>query len=266
MKYLALIPLLCLLAACQHAPSSRPTPTSPVPGPASLPATPLSALEQLRQLDDWTLAGRIAYREGLKILPGVSLTWHQQAEHFAADFVAPLGQGSLHIEGTPAHVSLSSSDGQHLSSDAPEQLIADKTGIQLPLASLSLWLRGVPDAQARDLSNDSEGLPQEFHSGDWQISVLERLFIPGNTISDDTISGNATAAQDAGTDAGTNTSNGLWLPRKLKLVNGNRQVTVIARDWQAASLMPAPEPPAAPAEPAPAEAPAVTESAPVATP
>ena len=150
-----------LLVAC----SMQPTP--PVADPERAWA---QHRERLQDLEQWRIRGRMALST-----PDDSwqadLVWSQQQRDFRIQLIAPLGQGTLVLQGTPAGAELRSSEepAPVRAADA-ESLLYRRTGLRMPVESLRYWVRGLPaPGGAPQLKLDPQGRLQSLQQFGWRV-------------------------------------------------------------------------------------------------
>lgn len=131
-------PLLAAVAVLAAACAAPPTLTLP----------PLDDWDRresvLGAVDAWRAAGRIGIVAGDEAQSG-SLEWRQEEEFVRVTIRGPLGAGGLALEGDAGSVVLTASDGSTVVLTRPEQQLREIYGWTIPVASLSWWLRGLPD-------------------------------------------------------------------------------------------------------------------------
>ncbi len=154
---------------------------------------------------DWTLSARIAAHSEDDGWNG-KLHWQQKKDSYQVSFNAPFGQGGLQLDGGPQYVEMRTSDGQTMIATDVESLLFQQLGWRLPLNSLRYWVRGVPvptGETAPLLSFDEEGRLARLQQFHWQIEY------PAYRPSD-----------------------GLMLPRKVYLENGELSVRLVIDRWE----------------------------------
>jgi len=127
---------------------------------------------QLARLDQWNLEGRVAVStptDGWQ----ASLRWRQQADgHYAIRIIAPLGQGSVALDGGPDGVVMRTTEHPRpvTAADA-ETLLYDRLGWRVPVAGLRYWILGLPDPklEAPELELDNEGRLASLTQDGWQV-------------------------------------------------------------------------------------------------
>lgn len=160
----ALPALAVLLAACA---------TVPAPGPVSDPRAVWAAREQrLARLEDWRLQGRLAIHAGEEG-GNLSLLWQQHGSAYRIHLNAPLGQGSVALEGGAGEVVMRSGEGRFTAADAGA-LMQQRLGWSVPLAGLRYWIlgRAQPGVPLEDLQLDAAGRPERLRQSGWQVRYL----------------------------------------------------------------------------------------------
>lgn len=98
------------------------------------------------QLTAWNLQGSLSLVQFKpnKILIA-SYFWQQRgADTYNLLITSPLNLQQLHLVGTPAQVTLTTSKGQTFQARDAEQLLLQQTGWSFPVANLFYWVRGLP--------------------------------------------------------------------------------------------------------------------------
>jgi outer membrane lipoprotein LolB len=181
-----------LLAGCV----SRPTLTLP----------PLESWEQRREVlgavDAWRAGGRINVVAGDQAESG-SLDWRQDAEAVTVSIRGPLGAGGIRLEGGPDGLILTASDGSTVALTRPEQELREIYGWSIPVASLSWWLRGLPDPDRPVVTEVApEGWLVTLEQAGWRIEYPE--YRPA---------------------AGT------MLPYRIRARSADIRLTIVVKDW-----------------------------------
>jgi outer membrane lipoprotein LolB len=197
--------MLALLAGCAL-PGARPTPE-----PAADPATSAweTRVAALTPRAHFGLRGRIAIQRGAEGAQA-QLSWTQRADTWDLRLVAPLGQGSVRLEGMPGAVVLSTPDGARYRASDVDALMKTHLRWSLPVAGARYWILGlpVPGHPVGQLSLDAEGRLRDLAQDGWRISVLEY--------------------QNAPAEPG-----GLVLPRRLFLLGKDVQLRIVITAWTA---------------------------------
>ena len=189
-----LIPAVAL-GACTVTPPSRP-----------LTDAAWKAREQaLSKLDNWTLTGRIGVTTESEGWHG-TLLWSQQERDYAIDIVGPLGQGRVVVQGNDDGVRVRTADGEYTATD-PEQLLAETTGLRIPLRGLFYWVRGLPKPDvASVLSGDNQGHLARLEQEGWVIDYPSYVPVAmGTTVLD--------------------------LPDRINARQNGLQVKLVIREW-----------------------------------
>jgi outer membrane lipoprotein LolB len=197
--------VLALLAACAL-PDVRPTPEPAIDPVASAWDARVATLTSRA---NFGLRGRIAIQRGSEGAQA-QLSWTQAAETWDLRLVAPLGQGTVRLEGAPGEVVLSTPDGAHYRAKDVDALMKTHLQWSLPVAGARYWILGVPvpGHPVGQLSLDAEGRLRDLAQDGWRISVLEY--------------------QNGPAEPG-----GLVLPRRLFLLGKDVQLRIVITAWTA---------------------------------
>lgn len=160
---LLLLPAL-LLSACATAPPRLPQ--------GVLQQVWQDRQAQLARLDHWSIEGRVAVStetEGWQ----ASLHWRELAGgRFVIRIIAPLGQGTVALDGGPGRVVMRTTEDPHpVTADSAETLLYERLGWHVPVAGLRYWVRGLPDPDSRPpkLELDAKGRLAKLSQDGWQI-------------------------------------------------------------------------------------------------
>ncbi len=125
--------------------------------------------QQLQGLTHWNLRGRIALKSGREGL-NANIFWRQWDENYYLRLSGPFGLGALTLAGNPQGVALRDRGETALYRGDAEQLFFRRTGMRLPVESLSYWVRGIPrqGATAKIVLDDRGRLKSLRQSG-WKI-------------------------------------------------------------------------------------------------
>jgi outer membrane lipoprotein LolB len=187
--------LLLLLSACAR---------QPVPPPVDRAAAWLAHRAQLAGLAQFELRGRIAVQLERDAW-SATLHWRQHGDGYTLRVLAPLGRGAFELEGAAAGVTLRTADNRILRAADPEALLREYAGVDLPVAGLRWWIRGLPrpGAPASRLTVDAAGWLAALAQDGWTVDYEERR---------------RHAA--------------LLLPAKLRLGNGAVRVRINVNEWR----------------------------------
>ncbi|HEY0720897.1 MAG TPA: lipoprotein insertase outer membrane protein LolB [Gammaproteobacteria bacterium] len=161
-----LLPLLLalLLAGCAMEPPRQPV------GSRELAWQERQA--QLKTLQRWQLTGRLAIQsddEGWN----ATLIWRQEHEHYRMQLVAPLGQGSLQLQGDQQQVELRTSEGNSAIAADPDALIFSETGWRVPVSALRYWVLGLAAPGEAGTVLDEFGRLQRLKQAGWEVEFLD---------------------------------------------------------------------------------------------
>lgn len=159
-----LVTMLLLLSACSTTPN-RPT-------AADREMAWQEHQYHLAALRDWSLSGRLAIlsdHEGWQ----VSINWRQKNQDYSILLIAPLGQGSMKLDGNASSVTLQTDDGATLSDNDPGALLYREFGWRVPVKSLRYWVLGIPAPGKREEELDEFGRLSRLNQDGWEIRFLD---------------------------------------------------------------------------------------------
>lgn len=172
-----LLPLLLVLffAGCATTP--------PLPQPDDAEQAWQAHRQQMTTVQQWQLNGRLLTITGHETW-STGINWRQQGEEYRIMLIAPLGQGSLLLEGDLEQVTLQPHDGEAQHASDPETLLARQLGWHVPLTALRYWVLGLPAPGAHQHQINEFGLLQTLQQDGWEIEFrdyTERngLLLPG---------------------------------------------------------------------------------------
>ncbi len=205
MKRLTLLRLLLLLmavsflTACAQAPKID----SEIE-PASKTQLWLNHQLAVSAIQSWDINGRIAVKNE-KESGTVTLFWNQFLTNYEIRFVAPLGQGTYILTGTPNGVVMKMPKDITLVAEDSEQLLREGLGWDVHLNGLKFWVRGLPEPGIKysKLLLDDEGRLMNMDQSGFNVSVSRYT------------------EQD-----------GISLPEKLTIKSDNIQLKVIIQTWE----------------------------------
>lgn len=125
-------------------------------------------LERFRQ---WELSGKLAVKQPTDSGTAVINYWIQDEDAYELELSSSfLGMGRTTLEGVPGFIELTLPGGDQYQSGDPEALIEAATGWQLPINSLTWWIRGLPgpDGDFRLFFDDRDRLAVIRQQG-WEI-------------------------------------------------------------------------------------------------
>ncbi|WP_417518505.1 lipoprotein insertase outer membrane protein LolB [Marinobacter sp.] len=126
---------------------------------------------RLSQFDHWQLSGKLAVRQPSDSGTAIINHWIQEGEAYDLALSSSfLGMGSTILKGVPGFIELTLPNGETYSSGDPDALMQAATGWQLPLESMTWWIRGLPapDGDFRLLFDDRGELTMIRQAG-WEI-------------------------------------------------------------------------------------------------
>lgn len=145
-----------------------------------------SITSQLEQVKDWSLFGKIGFRDDSNSYTAAINSWKQTDQDYVIDLSSTfLGLGAVRIYGNPGYVTVEESGEDPVSSEYPNEILHNILGVPLPVAKLSYWMKGIPapDSSAETVKNEF-GLNQTIFQDGWQIKLsryqsISSLPLPG---------------------------------------------------------------------------------------
>jgi outer membrane lipoprotein LolB len=157
---------------------------------------------QLQGREQFELKGRVAVAaagEGFN----AGLHWAQKGTQTRMSLQGPLGAGGVQVTSDGSTLSIVTSRGERLDSDAAHAELTSRLGFDPPLSSLRYWILGVPDpAQPAQESLDAQQRLATLTQNGWQIAYNGYSFVGGE-----------------------------WLPARLTLQREGVRVRVIVDGW-----------------------------------
>jgi len=150
---------LAVLAGC------RTLPPAPPPGPSWEVRRP-----QLQALTHFQLRGRVAVAAGGEGF-NASLHWVQEGARSEVTLEGPLGVGGAQLTATGDELTVVTSRGERVESEAAHAELAARLGFDPPLSSLRYWVLGVPDP-AQPASESLDPVQQRLSGltqGGWHV-------------------------------------------------------------------------------------------------
>jgi outer membrane lipoprotein LolB len=182
-----------LLASCR---------TVPVHEKAAQSQTWEARRPQLQARDRFELKGRVAVATGSEGF-NARLRWTQDGKQTRMSLDGPLGAGGVQVTSDGSNVSIVTSRGDRLNSDAARAELASRLGFDPPLGSLRYWILGVPEPghPAEELLDSQQRLATLQQDG-WQIQYTDYTSVGGE-----------------------------WLPSKLTLQREGVRLRVVVDGW-----------------------------------
>jgi len=131
---------------------------------------------QQAELKTWAFKGRTAIIQGREGW-NAGIHWEGREQDFHIKLSGPFSQGGVALDGNPQEVTLTLSDGETLTAETPEQLLAEAMGWLLPVSALRDWVRGVPYSAVPVDSQqlDQQGRLTKLEQAGWQIEFLRYM-------------------------------------------------------------------------------------------
>ncbi len=154
-------------------------------------------------IDRWRAEGRVAIRIAEQGWTA-SFGWRQARDRYDIQLAGPFGQGVVQLSGDRDGAELIQSDRSRQRAASAEELLAAQTGWRLPVAGLRHWILGVPapDRPAQR-TLDADGRLAALRQDHWEIEYDSYQSVDG-----------------------------LDMPHRLRLVNGDVQVKLVIGQWQ----------------------------------
>jgi len=127
---------------------------------------------QLNTLQNWQANGNIAIHTSKGSGANASFNWQQIQRNYQLRLFGPFGIQSILLSGNPQQVTLFARN-QVVSADNAESLLAQQTGLHLPVSQLYYWLRGLPAPQLRyTICLDAYNRLLKLRQSGWRIEYL----------------------------------------------------------------------------------------------
>jgi outer membrane lipoprotein LolB len=162
--------LLAALGGCKTLAHRAELPAgTAVPGPAGTSGWDARKSE-LQGRQRYQLKGRVAVAAGGEGF-NARLLWQQSGPQSFVALDGPLGVGGVQITSEGTRLTVVTSRGDHLDSDAARSELTARLGFDPPLASLHYWVLGVPDpAQPFQENLDSQQRLSSLKQEGWDIT------------------------------------------------------------------------------------------------
>jgi outer membrane lipoprotein LolB len=153
---------VAVVAGCRTAPPIQQPTTTSQPWDVTRPA--------LQARDHFDLKGRVAVAAG-KDGFNASLRWIQAGTLSQVSLEGPLGAGGVQITANGDDLSIVTSHGDRLDSEAAHAELGARLGFDPPLGSLRYWIQGVPDpaTPAKEKVDPQQQRLQSLQQDGWQI-------------------------------------------------------------------------------------------------
>ncbi|WP_198263681.1 lipoprotein insertase outer membrane protein LolB [sulfur-oxidizing endosymbiont of Gigantopelta aegis] len=154
--------LLIVLSACSSNPKSTEVPSK------QLAANILP--------DNWLITGRISLSKEQENWYA-KFIWIQKNQDFQLSFTGPLGETALQISQRGQQVSIKTPSGER-SGHNLEQMIAQETGLNLPISSLRYWLQANPNPNTpAKITYTEQQQISTIEQAQWRIQYPKRMLV-----------------------------------------------------------------------------------------
>ena len=157
---------------------------------------------QLRARTRWTISAHIGVSNGRDGGSG-DLVWAQAGDRYDFTVHAPVTGRTWKLSGDAHTAVLEGVDPEADRDSDPERLLRERLGWDVPLASLSSWVRGMRAPGLSKVEYDAQNLPALIDQAGWKVEYRDWL-----------------ADRDPP------------LPRKLFATRGNAKVRVVIDSWK----------------------------------
>ena len=160
--------------------------------------------QNLNNLKDWSLIGKIGIRTPQDSLTIAINSWDQENDNFDINLSSTFfGLGATTLIGNNQFVTLTESGEPPTYSDSPNTLMQSALGFPLPITYLAYWVKGLPapDLFAKIKFNE-QGLPLSFKQDRWQLHF-----------------------------SNYHTEHGIPLPGKIKIEQNNTRIILAIKQW-----------------------------------
>jgi outer membrane lipoprotein LolB len=178
MKRLSIL-LLVFISGCSLIPSAAP--------PAASKKAELlwqKHQESLKTLTKWRLNASLSVTKNKQNWI-VRVLWDQDGDNYNLRLNAPLGQGAALLTGTKDGVIMRTGDNKTLKAQNPDELVVKALDMELPIANLYYWIRGIPAPDHRVLPYDlfPNGHLYSLEQSGWFVEYspyieVENRFLP----------------------------------------------------------------------------------------
>jgi outer membrane lipoprotein LolB len=185
---------------------------------------------ELQAQDHFALKGRVAVAAGKEGF-NASLRWTQEGARSNVSLQGPLGAGGIQISTEGDNLSLVTSHGDRLDSDAARAELVSRLGFDPPLGSLRYWVMGVPDPAkpSKEEVDPQQQRLQSLEQDGWQIdynSYMPTAVAPG-AVQSAGMGVSATGAANAGGGPGAS----VWLPSRMTVQRAGVRVRLVVDGW-----------------------------------
>ena len=176
------------------------TPTSNTT--ANTNTTAAASTQSANKVQAWVANGAIAVKSANQS-GSASYRWRQSSlSHYDVLIFGPLGAGTMHLTGNASNAILINSKGLTTTASSPEALLQQQAGWSMPVSNMYYWARGLPAPGGAQTTYNSAHQLQRLVQGGWTIQYL-----------------------------GYSRVNGVMLPTKIYMNNGNNSVRLSINQW-----------------------------------
>jgi outer membrane lipoprotein LolB len=156
------------------------------------------------KIQSWNIKGRVAVKNDRES-GTVTLLWDQFISNYELRFIAPLGQGTYILTGSPGGVVMKDPKNKITMAETAEQILREGLGWDVHLDGLKYWVRGLPEPDIRysELLLDDKGRLSNMEQSGFNISVSKYI-----------------------------EQEGVSLPEKLTIKSDNLKLKVIIQNWE----------------------------------
>jgi outer membrane lipoprotein LolB len=166
LELLSCVAATLLLAACQ----TMPKPVAPTAAPEEIVAGWPARRSLLQSRPQFTTQGRIGVVAGADGF-NARVRWVQDGTRSTVSLDGPLGVGGVRISDDAGTLTMTTSSGEALDSQAAREELVRRMGFEPPLASLRYWIQGVPDpASPSTETPDAEGYLGALVQAGWTVT------------------------------------------------------------------------------------------------
>jgi len=156
------------------------------------------------EIQSWNIKGRVAVKND-KESGTVTLLWDQFISNYELRFIAPLGQGTYILTGSPGKVVMKGPKNKTMTAETAEQLLREGLGWDVHLDGLKYWVRGLPEPGIKhsELLLDDKGRLSNMQQSGFNVSVSRYT-----------------------------EQEGISLPEKLTIKSDSLKLKVVIQNWE----------------------------------
>lgn len=135
-------------------------------------------VEEMREVDEWELRGRLAVKTR-KRGESITMLWRRDggADHYI-NLYGPMGAGRVILTQDGDGATLRDSEGETHQDDSAERLLYRVAGWRVPFESMQHWILGVPAPDGEyDMELDGWGRLASLTQNGWEIHFDEYHYI-----------------------------------------------------------------------------------------